>query len=180
MANRSNQGIRPSDLNTYSRNELLEMSNLSSTYTNAQLQSELKQLKNRLNKRTLKNRVGYATGLLGVNTNTKEYKMLQKELAKRKTKRNQLQRNAKMNYQMTTMTNANLERKRKELEAKKDQIGLLNWEQKMLNDLTYVTGVNDPTKRGSNVSVLTISSDPSVGGRRRSRRSHRRTTKLKK
>jgi hypothetical protein len=175
MANRSNQGIRPSDLNTYSRNNLLEMSNLSSTYTNAQLQSELNQLKNRLNKRTLKNRIGYAAGLLGVNTNTKEYKSLQKELAKRKTKQN-----AKMNYQMAPKTNANLVAKRKEFEAKKDQTGLLNWEQTMLNDLTYVTGVNDPTKRGSNVSVLSTSSDPSVGGRRRSRRSHRRTTKLKK
>jgi hypothetical protein len=173
MANRSNQGIRPSDLNTYSRNELLEMSNLSSTYTNAQLQSELKQLKNRLNKRTLKNRVGYATGLLGVNTNTKEYKMLQKELAKRKTKRN-----AKMNYQMAPKTNANLVAKRKELEAKKVQTGLLNWEQKMLNDLTYVTERNDPTKRNSNVSVLTTSSDPGVsGGRRRSRRYRKRFTR---
>jgi hypothetical protein len=163
-------GIPPSELNGLSKKNLLRMSNLSTTYTNAQLQSELNRLQKTINKRTLKNKIFYAVGSKGVNTNKQEIKQLKNEVERRKTRKATMNKQKAYANAVNPKTNANLRKKLNELEAKKDQIGLLNWEQKMLNDLTYVTRNNDPIKRGSNVSVLTTSSDPGVGGRRRYRK----------
>ena len=166
-----NEGIPPSELNGLSKENLLQMSNLSTTYSNAKLQSELNRLQKTIKNRTLKNKIFYAVGSKGINTNTQELKQLKKEFERRKTRKAALNKQKSYNNAMKPKTNANLQKKLKELETKKEQGTLLNWEEKMINNLKYVTRNEDPGKRNSNVSVLSTSSDPGVrGGTRRTRR----------
>jgi hypothetical protein len=158
------EGIPPSELNGLSKENLVRMSNLSTTYTNAKLQSELNRLQKTINKRTLKNKVFYAVGSKGVNTNKQELKQLKNEVERRKTRKAAMNKQKAYLNSVKPKTNANLRKKLNELEAKKANGPLLNWEEKMMNNLKYVTQNNEPGKRGSNVSVLTTSSDPGIGG----------------